>query len=241
MSNDIEVLAIIPARGGSRGIPRKNITDICGMPLLGYSILSALGERKVNRTVVSTDCEEIAEVAKSFGAEVPFLRPQKISHDNAQIDDALRHMQEGLAHQGYRPDVICVLYPTHPFRLPGMVDAMIQKIEEGYCNAFTVRPITSVQNRYCTRDADGRISLLRTICPDVDHGTPSPVVWRQYGLVELHRTGARGALRIWRYEVVDPVMLIDIDEPEDLELARSIVKRGDFDFGFNKADQKMGR
>jgi CMP-N-acetylneuraminic acid synthetase len=79
-----KVLAIIPARGGSKGIPRKNIRDLCGKPLIAYSIEAAIKSRLINRVIVSTDDEEIAEISKSFGAEVPFMRPVCLAEDRSE-------------------------------------------------------------------------------------------------------------------------------------------------------------
>ena len=86
-----ETIAIIPARGGSKGIPRKNIVDIAGKPLIAYSILTAMHAQYIDRIIVSTEDEEIAEVARKWGAEVPFLRPKELAQDNSGIGEAINY------------------------------------------------------------------------------------------------------------------------------------------------------
>ncbi len=111
-----EVLAVIPARGGSKGIPRKNIRQFAGYPLIAYSIAAGLQAEMVTRVIVSTDDEEIAQVSRQFGAEVPFFRPTELAQDNTTdlpvFQHALRWLKE---HEGYEPDVVVQLRPTSPF------------------------------------------------------------------------------------------------------------------------------
>ncbi len=98
------MLAIIPARGGSKGIPRKNIRPFAGHPLIAYSIAAGLQAETVTRTIVSTDDEEIASVARQYGAEMPFLRPAEFAQDNTLDLPVFQHALRWLAeHEGYRP------------------------------------------------------------------------------------------------------------------------------------------
>lgn len=121
------ILAIIPARGGSKGIPRKNVRLLGGKPLLAYSIEHALQARQVNRTVVSTDDAEIAEIARQYGAEVPFLRPSEISQDLSTDLEVFTHALEWLAeNEGYVPNVCVHLRPTYPIRKVEDIDKVIQ-------------------------------------------------------------------------------------------------------------------
>ena len=112
-----EVLALIPARGGSKSIPRKNIRSFAGYPLIAYSIAAGRMAETVTRVVVSTDDEEIATVARQYGAEVPFLRPAAFSQDEIPDLPVFRHALEWLAEQeGYRPEIVVQLRPTSPLR-----------------------------------------------------------------------------------------------------------------------------
>jgi len=118
-----EVLAIIPARGGSKGIPRKNIRDFAGYPLIAYSIIAATQSQTVTRTIVSTDDEEIAAVSRQFGAETPFLRPVEYAQDNTTDLPVFQHALTWLReHEGYEPDVVVQLRPTSPVRPVNCVD-----------------------------------------------------------------------------------------------------------------------
>jgi len=118
-----KVLALVPARGGSKGIPRKNIRDFAGHPLIAYSIAAGLHAALVNRVIVSTDDEEIAEVARQYGAEAPFLRPAEFAQDQSLDLPVFQHALEWLAEkENYHPDVVVQLRPTSPVRPPGFVD-----------------------------------------------------------------------------------------------------------------------
>lgn len=122
-----EVLAVIPARGGSKGIPRKNIRSFAGYPLIAYSIAAGLKSSLVTRTIVSTDDEEIAAVARQYGAEVPFLRPPELAQDHTLDLPVFRHVLSWLKqNEGYCPDVVVQLRPTSPLRPPACVDDAVR-------------------------------------------------------------------------------------------------------------------
>lgn len=121
-------LAIIPARGGSKGIPRKNIKDIAGKPLIAWSIEHALAANCIDRVVVTTDDEEIAEIAKKYGAEVPFLRPNSISGDTATTESAVLHALEWLRlEENYQPENVFLLQATSPVRSLDVIDKAYQQ------------------------------------------------------------------------------------------------------------------
>lgn len=108
-------LAVIPARGGSKRIPRKNIKDFCGQPMIKWTILAALQSKCFDRIIVSTDDEEIAFTAKDSGAEVPFVRPTKLSDDYASTTSVIKHAIEWQNQNGQKADQVCCLYATAPF------------------------------------------------------------------------------------------------------------------------------
>jgi N-acylneuraminate cytidylyltransferase len=122
-----EILALIPARGGSKSIPRKNLLPIAGKPLIAYSIAHALGSRYVTRTIVSTDDAEIAQAARDAGAEVPFLRPSEFAQDFSPDLDVFRHALEWLRdRQGYHSELVVHLRPTGPVRRVAVIDRAIE-------------------------------------------------------------------------------------------------------------------
>jgi N-acylneuraminate cytidylyltransferase len=123
-----EILALIPARGGSRGVPRKNVMALAGRPLIAYSICQARASQHVTRTIVSTDDAEIAETALVWGAEVPFMRPAAIAGDNSLDIEAFTHALRCLSErEGYTPDVVVHLRATQPVRRVAVIDAAIEK------------------------------------------------------------------------------------------------------------------
>jgi len=111
----MNTVAIIPARGGSKGIPRKNIKELCGKPLITYIIETALRVEELDRVIVSTEDKEIAEVAKKCGAEVPFMRPEELARDETPTLPVLQHAVKYLEEkENYKPDIVVLLYPTSP-------------------------------------------------------------------------------------------------------------------------------
>lgn len=125
------VYAIIPARGGSKGVPKKNIKDLGGFPLIAYSIVAAKLSKHIDRIIVSTDNEEISEIAKKFGAEVPFIRPAKISGDKStDIEFVLHALEWFQKNEKNVPNHIVHLRPTTPLRRPKDIDKAIQKIKK---------------------------------------------------------------------------------------------------------------
>jgi len=123
----MKVLAIIPARSGSKSVPHKNIKLLLGKPLIAYSIEHALKSKLINRVIVSTDSEQYAEIARSFGAETPFLRPEEISQDNSNDREYFIHALAWLKkNEKYVPEICVQLRPTHPIRKVEDINAMIQ-------------------------------------------------------------------------------------------------------------------
>jgi CMP-N,N'-diacetyllegionaminic acid synthase len=121
-------LAVIPARGGSKGVPGKNLRPIGGKPLVAWSILAACESEMTTKVVVSTDDEEIAAVARDFGAEVPFMRPADLATDSAPTEPVIAHALDWYGAKGESFDLVTLLQPTSPFRRPGIVDAAIDQL-----------------------------------------------------------------------------------------------------------------
>lgn len=125
-----KVLCIIPARGGSKGIPRKNIIEIDGKPLVAYSIECAKESRYIDSVVVSTDDEEIASISKAWGAEVPFLRPKELAHDTSKTIEAVLFTVDELQKRTCIFDILVLLQPTQPLRTAVQVDEAIRLFME---------------------------------------------------------------------------------------------------------------
>ena len=122
MSN---IIALIPARSGSKGVPNKNIRDLAGFPLIAWSIKASLNSYNINRTIVSTDSQEYADIATSFGAEVPFLRPSVISEDTSSDFQFVKHAIDWLIEHNDYPEYIVHIRPTTPFRDLFVIDKAI--------------------------------------------------------------------------------------------------------------------
>ncbi len=130
MKNNKKIMAVIPARKGSKGIKDKNIKILKGKPLIAYSIEAGLNSKYIDKVIVSTDGEEIANIAKTYGAEVPFLRPKNLSTDTAKTIDAVVHCIDELKKRGEIYDYIVLLQPTQPLRQSWHIDEAIELIFE---------------------------------------------------------------------------------------------------------------
>lgn len=126
MIDNKKVLAIIPARGGSKGLPGKNIMSICGKPLIGWSISQAHESQYIDEVLVSSDSQSIINVAKKFGAIAPFVRPESLASDNASSVDVLIHAIDFLAEKGQVYDYLVLLEPTSPLRSVSDIDGAIE-------------------------------------------------------------------------------------------------------------------
>lgn len=131
MINGKKVLAIIPARGGSKELPGKNIKELCGKPLIAWTIEQAKSCSDIDRVIVSTDDENIAKVAKKYGAEVPFMRPAELANDTASTINVIFHAIDWFKkHEDYRPEYILLLQPTSPLREVEDIRAAIQTLKD---------------------------------------------------------------------------------------------------------------
>lgn len=141
MINGKKVFALIPARGGSKGVPKKNIKLLAGKPLIAWSIDVAKQSKYIDRVIVSTDSEEIAEVARRYGAEAPFLRPANLAEDLTPDTPVFVHCLDWLReHENYEPDILVHLRPTGPLRTAGEIDEAIEILEK-FPEADSVRSV----------------------------------------------------------------------------------------------------
>lgn len=236
----VEVLAVVPARGGSKSIPGKNIRPFGGVPLLAYSIAAGLQSRHVTRVIVSTDSDEIAAAAARWGAEVPFRRPAELAGDLSLdlelFDHALRWLDD---REGYRPDLVVQLRPTTPLRPPGCVDAAVDLLRR-HPEADSVRTVvTAGQNPYkMWRLEKGPGAPMSPLLSYEDHLEPYnlprqrlPETYWQCGHVDVFRPEVVLERHSMSGSCVYPLVLDraythDIDEPEDWAHAESLLRRG---------------
>jgi CMP-N-acetylneuraminic acid synthetase len=158
----LKVLGYIPARGGSKGLPGKNIRPLGGLPLLAHTIRSARASKSLDRLFVSTDYPAIARVAERHGVPVPWLRPARLARDGSNADDALAYDLERLAReQGYRPDAVLVLQATSPFRTAATIRRAValHRRSKGR-NVVSVTPARSHPNWCFTIDSKGALKRM---------------------------------------------------------------------------------
>lgn len=220
------VLAVVPARGGSKAIPRKNVRLVAGEPLLGYVLREARRSRRLTRLVVSTDDSEIATVAGAYGAEV-LRRPPEISGDKATSEEALLHALDSLrATEGYEPDVLVFLQCTSPLTVAADIDGTVEcLLAEGADSAVAVMPFHYFI--WQRRDGDGvGVNHMKLVRPMRQDREPqfleagAVVVMRTLGFREAkHRFFGRTAL----YEM-PAERVLEIDEPHDLERAEILLR-----------------
>jgi len=128
----MKIVAIIPVRGGSKGIPRKNVKELCEKPLIVYIIETALKVKELDRVIVSTEDKEIAEIAKEYSADVPFMRPEELARDETPTLPVLQHAVKYLEDkENYKPDIVVLLYATSPLLKHERVSEAIKMLKEG--------------------------------------------------------------------------------------------------------------
>lgn len=140
------ILAIIPARGGSKGLPRKNIRELCGKPLIAWTIEQALNAKCLDKIIVSTDDPDIADISKKYGAEIPFLRPKELARDDSPTIDVITHALEFFKTQGNNFDVVILLEPTSPLRKKDDIDKAVAKFIENYDIADSLVGVCKIES-----------------------------------------------------------------------------------------------
>jgi len=230
MAND-GCLAIIPARGGSRGIPDKNIAPLGGRPLLAWTIAAARTAGSVSRTVVTTDSPRIAAVAEVQGAEVPFLRPAELATDETPGVLPIVHALEWLdAHEGYRPEWVLCLQPTSPFRTAQDIDAAGALAEAQRADAV-VSVSAAAQHPLWMKQVlpGGRLADYLTSPAPATRRQDLPPVYALNGALYLARREMLLRTQSWYTErtyayIMPPERSLDVDTPWDLYLADLLMK-----------------
>lgn len=244
----MNILAVIPARAGSKSVPHKNIRMIGGKPMLAHSIDHAKKSRYINRIIVSTDSEEYAEIARRYGAEVPFLRPAEYATDTALDYDVFHHALTWLKEEeGYEADIVVQLRPTYPIRNVADIDAMIEMLLEN-SEAESVRSMSKAteipykmwlrwedpknQNKDTNSECSARIMPLMTDMPEC-YNMPRqqlPMVYYQNACVDVFRPSvvlekhSMSGDYILGYEMTENY---DIDTEEDFRRAMEQMQEGE--------------
>jgi CMP-N-acetylneuraminic acid synthetase len=227
----MNILGLIPARGGSKGVPRKNLAPLAGRPLIAHSIEAALASGRLGRVVVSTEDAEIAETARRFGAEVPFLRPAELAADDTGALPVMRQAIAALDGQGWRTDALVYLQPTSPLRRAEHIDAAVEMLLAQA--ADTVVSVVAVPHQF------NPVSLMR-----LEHGLLQPYLaqeaqpLRRQDKPELWARNGPAVLAAIRATLMDlgliygprtlPLVMtpedsLDIDTPFDLALVEWVL------------------
>ena len=236
------ILALIPARGGSKGIPRKNIRDFAGYPLIAWSIAAGLQAHTVNRVIVSTDDNEIATVARACGAETPFMRPPELAQDRTTDLPVFEHALKWLEDiEGYKPDIVVQLRPTSPIRPKDCVDNAVRILIEN-ADADCVRGVVpAAQNPHKMWRFNGYDKPMKPLLEVEGITEPynaprqilPPVYW-QTGHIDAIRTSTITRKHSLTGNtiyplVIDPRYIVDIDTPADWAKYEALVYHGGLD------------
>ena len=232
------VLAIITARGGSKGIPRKNIIDINGKPLIHYTIEAALAAKSLDRCILSSDCQEIGQIASEAGCEVPFMRPAELANDDSAHLACIRHAIQTLADsENYHADYVMILQPTSPFRTSEDIDNAIEIVRETSCDA--VISVSKVKvpftKLHYLDEQSGVLEPYVYSLPTADYvrRQDAPSTFMENGAIflqrvssVLHPCGIRAGSLF--SEDVRPYIMpasrsLDLDEWHDLRVARALM------------------
>lgn len=229
MYKEKRFLAIIPARKGSKGIKDKNIIDLCGKPLIAYSIESALKSKYIDRVVVSTDGEEIAKVAKKYGADVPFLRPNYLASDTSKTIDCVMHCIEELQSIDDKYDYMILLQPTQPLResyhIDEAIELMLEKNAEGLVSICKVKENPILMRTL--NEEGGMSNLLST--SSTQRRQDFKVYYRVNGVIYINKINENLNLNTSLNDNKLPYIMeqkysVDIDELLDIKIAKLMIK-----------------
>lgn len=223
MFQNDRILALIPARGGSKGIKGKNIYELHGKPLIAYSIEAAMQCRYIDKTVVTTDSPTIAEVAKKYGAEVPFMRPDEFAKDTSPTIEAVMHAIRELKRQGEEFDVCVLLQPTSPLRLAEDIDNSVQTFYKwGGVSLLSVSEVRDHPILIRSISEDGTLKRLLDVsstCRRQD----MPKYYRVNGAIYINRIDELRDDTILNENKIPYILpyerAVDIDEPDDISKA----------------------
>ncbi len=231
-----KVMVIIPARGGSKGIPEKNIVSLGGKPLISYTIETAKQSKYINRIIVSTDDEKIADVSRRYGAEVPFMRPEDMARDESPVVPVLHHAVQWLeGNQGYRADILLMFQPTSPFiKVQQVDDAIKLLLSNPDADAVTtVIELPHVFHPYNIREIedDGSVEFFMPVEHDRYSTRQTKPKFYAFGnfYVFRHDTLAKQKSLYGKKclpLIIDSLTAFDINYPADLAIAECILNKG---------------
>lgn len=228
----MKILGLIPARGGSKGVPRKNIKKLKGKPLIGYSIEAALSCPKLDKVVVSTDDESIRQISEKLGAEAPFLRPAELATDQSPTIDTVLHAIDFYEKNGIQFDTVCLLQPTCPFRTSGDIEKAIEKFEATNADSLiSVREVPHQFNPHWIFEAEEHSQYLKIATGEkeiISRRQELPKSFYRDGFIYLTKTKVLKKNRSLYGEKITWIQLnnphpVNIDNLDDWEKAEQIL------------------
>lgn len=224
------MIAIIPARGGSKGLPGKNIKPLNGKPLIAYAVEAALQSKNIDRVIVSTDDDEIAKIAKEYGAEIPFMRPAFLASDNAQaVDNYIYTIGRLEKESGQKIDCFVVLQPTSPLRIAEDIDGAVDLFNLKHADSvisYTPEAHPVTWHKYL--DDDGRFENI--FADNINNRQENKTSYYPNGAVYVFKTSMIRERKYYTkksYAYVMPrIRSVDIDFIEDFEYAEFLLQRG---------------
>lgn len=225
---DLKITAVIPARGGSKGIVRKNVAIIGGKPLIAWSIEEALKCKGIDKVIVNTDDAEIAEVSKAYGAEVPFIRPSELAQDDSPVIEALNYGIDFLASQGYSGTHTMQLNPTSPLRTVDHLNSAIELLVENQADSVVTVTEAHTHPYWCKKINSGKLEDFLPEGPDKYKVRQSlPKVYALNGSIFLTSNDLLKKGTYYSSNTVPLVMdsdySIDIDTPWEMYLANLVL------------------
>ena len=217
----MKVLGLIPARGGSKGIPDKNIAPLAGKSLVQRAFETGRASGVVDRIILSTDDSRIAQVAESLGLEVPFMRPAPLASDGAAMIDVVIHALSFLKSQGYSPDAVLLLQPTAPFRRPEHIQEAVRLLGDFDAVCSVVALPKDICPHYLMKiNENGMLEYFLPDGPSYFCRQDLPQAYQRDGIIYLTRTSVLLERRSFYGDrclpmVIDPRESLNIDEPED--------------------------
>ncbi|WP_162126223.1 acylneuraminate cytidylyltransferase family protein [Flavobacterium phycosphaerae] len=226
----MRILGIIPARGGSKGVPRKNIKLLGKMPLIEYTILAAKESKLLTDTIVSTDDEEIAIAAEISGCKPPFIRPSELAQDTSTSIEVVQHAIEFFEKQNIFFDAICLLQPTSPFREEGFIDVAIKKFVASQADSLvSVLPVPHEYNPHWTFEETER-GLLTIATGDkiiIPRRQELPKAYHRDGSVYIAKTSVIKKGTFYGASIAyiesNPDFYVNIDTMEDWKQAEALI------------------
>jgi CMP-N-acetylneuraminic acid synthetase len=229
------ILGAICARGGSKGVPRKNLRTLAGKPLIAHTIACAQACADLDRVVVSTDDVEIADAARRYGAEVPFLRPAHLARDESSKWDVFRHLVQGFEEAtGIRVEVLVDLDTGVPLRQPGDITASVRKLRDGDAEVVVTAYVAD-RNPYFNMvevGEDGRARICKPTGRPVTGRQTAPTVYALSPAVYAIRRDALWAHEHWSRARMEIAVLpreraVDIDSELDIQFVEFLMRRGE--------------